>query len=63
MILPAELFSTIADFDPLAVVLHEERHSDRCYTILLLDNEGELVPLRANLSVDGRWTLSPTYVT
>ena len=35
------------------------RHSDECYTMVLLDLDYKYYTFRLNLSLDGRWTLAP----
>lgn len=35
------------------------RHSDRCWTVDVMDLDYKHYTFRLNLSVDGRWTLAP----
>lgn len=60
MILPPELDRTIDFGYPDALWVAAERHSDECYTIWVLDQDYLYREMRAHLSLDGRWTLSPT---
>lgn len=59
MNLPLELDRTIDFGYPDALWIAAEKHSDECYTVWVLDVDYLYHELRAHLSVDERWTLSP----
>ena len=58
--LPSELDQLIGWRWPDALWVSGQRHSDECYTVWILDADYTYTEARAHLSLDGRWTLSPT---
>jgi hypothetical protein len=59
MLLPRELDDSIDYLFPAALWVAAEKHSDEAYTVWVLDVDYAYNEIRACLSLDGRWTLSP----
>ena len=57
--LPAEADDLITYAFPNALDLDFVRHSDQCYTIVLMDYDYKHYTFRLHLSLDERWTLAP----
>jgi len=57
------LLATVNRRHPKHQEANFKRIGDTKYWIVVVDEEGELYCYRASLSLDNRWTLSPTYVT
>lgn len=57
--IPQHLDESVAYLYPDALWVAYERHSDEAYTLWVLDLDYSYNELRACLSLDGRWTLSP----
>lgn len=62
LLLPDELERLIDYRHPDALAVSADIHSHRCYTVTVLDLDYRYYTWRANLAVDGHWTLAPVYV-
>jgi hypothetical protein len=59
IVLPDELELLLERIVPDYLGYDATVHSDECYTIILLTLDYRYTAWRANLSLDGRWTLNP----
>lgn len=59
MLLPPEPQATVDYAFPNHLDLDYVRHSEECYTVVLMDPYYKHYTFRLNLSLDGRWTLAP----
>lgn len=57
--LPDELEELLERIEPDYLGYDGTKHSDACYTLLLLTLDYRYTAWRAHLSLDDRWTLSP----
>lgn len=57
--LPAEAEATLAARWPHILGLDFVKHSDECYSVVLLDVDYKHYTFNLSLSLDGRWTVVP----
>lgn len=60
-LLPDSLYDLVSYAYPSRAWIAFEKHSDYVYTIYVQKPDDVLVCLRACLSLDRRWTLTPSY--
>lgn len=60
-LLPDRLYDTVSYAYPQRRWIAFEKHSDYAYTIYVHQGEEGLICLRASLSLDRRWTVTPVY--
>lgn len=57
--LPALAYDTLYRALPETLTYSAERHSDHCYSVVVLTSQFKYYECRLNLSLDERWSLVP----